>query len=180
VQRVITADLAHWDGRGWVLTQGRAQTPIIGATPTPESPLAGQSVAIERLDTSLDPLRLQVRSLQGFGQNLSWRQISAMLAGGGLDPHARQRLERIRWSHLSTLACNLVTLFAALPFFLLRAPQPLLIPALKAAPIAMSGLVAAAIGSTVSLPGLPVWLSAFIPCLVLLPIAVALYTGVRS
>lgn len=172
VTRVITADKAEWDGKSWVLTKGEARTPsTVGG---------GAATPIERVETSLDPLRLKVRHLQGFGQALGWRQIGRILERGGLDAQARARLERLRWSHLSALACNIVTLLAAMPFFLVRSPGPMMLPALKAAPIAMAGLVATAVGSSAALPGLPAWLSAFVPCLVLLPLSIALYTGVKT
>jgi hypothetical protein len=86
----------------------------------------------------------------------------------------------MRWGRLASLASNFVTLLAALPFFLVRVPQPMIASALKAAPVAIGGLVAAAAAPEIALPGLPVWLGAFVPCLLLLPIAVALFSGLRT
>jgi hypothetical protein len=48
------------------------------------------------------------------------------------------------------------------------------------APIALGGLVASAIASNYAAPGLPTWLGAFIPSMVLLSIAVAVYTAMDS
>lgn len=174
VRRVIGAPSARWDGRGWVLTRGIARTP-------PSEAAAGDAPRpVDRIDSSLDPMGLKVRYLQGFGRSLGWTQISSILRHGGLDERSKQDLDRTRWGRIATLASNFVTLLAALPFFLLRLPQPMLAPALKAAPVAIGGLIAAAAAPEIALPGLPVWLGAFVPCLLLLPIALALFSGLRT
>jgi len=179
--RAISAKLATWDGRGWVLEDGWAE-PLEAPPPTDPrgSPATPSRTRVERIDSSLDPTRLKVMTFEGFGQSLSWRRVDQLLRMGGLDPHARDRLERIRWGRIAALASNFITLTAALPFFLIRAPRPLLIPSLQCAPVALAGLTAAALASTLAIPGLPPWLGAFIPSLVLLPVAIALYTGVRT
>lgn len=179
VLRTIEAARAEWDGSAWRLIDGRAraETNARGAAPPATS---GADAPIDRIDSSLDPTRLKVRYLQGFGQNLSWRQISSMLAEPGIDPRERERLERLRWGRAGALVSNLVTLLAALPFFLRREPGPMIGPALRAAPVALAGLAASAMSATVAVPGLPVALGVFIPALVLLPVAVALHTGIRT
>lgn len=177
VTRTISAERAAWDGSAWVFTKGRAEAePPPGAAPNARP----VSAPIERLDTSLDPTRLKVRYLQGFGQNLSWAQITDMLAEPGIDPRERERLERLRWGRVGALVSNLVTLIAALPFFLLREPKPLIGASLRAAPVALAGLAASAMASAVAIPGLPVALGVFVPALVILPLAVALYSGIKT
>ena len=109
----ITADTARWDGTGWVLENGEYR----GRDDTQPRP-------VERIDTDLDPVRLKVRYLQGFGMNLSSAQITRIVDAGGIDGKARDRLERVRWGRVAGWWCNIVTLMAALPFFLLRLPQP--------------------------------------------------------
>ncbi len=174
VTRVIEADAATWDGRGWALEGGIARTPWAsgagGSAPTP----------IDRLDSTLDPAGLKIRHLQGYARSLGFLQISRILEYTGLDERSRRDLERMRWGRLAGLAGNLVTLLAALPFFLVRLPQPMISASLKAAPVAAGGLVAAAAAPELALPGLPIWLGAFVPCLLLLPIAVALFSGLRT
>lgn len=174
VVRVITADRGVWDGRGWALENGVSR----GRVETTTGRVVQEPVA--RLETTLDPMRLKVRYLQGFGQALSWRQVSAILRHGGLDAAASRRLDLVRWGHVAAMVSGMVTLLAAMPFFLVRVPGPMLWPALKAAPIALAGLVAAALSSTVILPGLPVWLGTFVPSLVLMPLAIALFSGVKT
>lgn len=172
VRRVVTADSAQWTGAGWTLQNGRERDLAPGAdtatTPT------------DFIPTALDPTRIKVKALEGFGQNLSWPQINEIIAHGGLDNDARSRLDRARWGRLATLVSNLATVVAALPFFLKRMPGSMLGSTLRASPIAALGLVAAAAAPAVALPGLPAWLGAFVPCAVLLAIASALFTGIRS
>ncbi|HVZ94922.1 MAG TPA: LptF/LptG family permease [Phycisphaerales bacterium] len=174
VVRTIEADEAVWDGKGWVLTRGLATPETNGSAERPKA------VPIARVDSSLDPTRLKVRYLQGFGQNLSWGQIAELLNDPGIEPREQERLERLRWGRIGALASNLITLVAALPFFLLREPRPMVLPSLKAAPIALAGLAASAMSAVVSVPGLPIAVGVFVPALVLLPVAMALYSGIRT
>lgn len=169
VTGVVTADRGTWDGSGWTLTNAVSR-PTAGGAPTP----------IDRIDTTLDPLGLKVRYLQGFGRNLSWSQISDVLEHTDADDQTSRSLNRARWGRLAAICSNFVTLLAALPFFLLRSPQPMLGAALRAAPVAVGGLVAAAAAPEIALPGLPAALGAFVPCLLLLPVAVALFSGLKT
>jgi hypothetical protein len=52
--------------------------------------------------------------------------------------------------------------------------------AVKAAPIAAGGFAASALAAGASIPGLPVWFGAFLPCLVLLSVAIAMASGVET
>ena len=187
VSRIVSADRAAWDGRAWVLENGRARVTGAGAGGAPDGgdapgggPTGGGGERVERLESSLDPTRLMVHHFEGFGQNLSWGRIGRMIRDGGLDERARQRLERARWGRVGALLSTIVAVMAALPFFLRRAPGPMLVPALRAAPVGAAGLVAAAAAPVLELPGLPVWLGAMIPTLLLAPIAIALLSGVKT
>jgi lipopolysaccharide export system permease protein len=169
IRREVIAEQATWDGGAWVLEGG--------VLIDHERSTRG---VIERVETSLDPTRLKVRYLEGFGQSLGWRQISQILAHGGVDEAARERLQRLRWGRVAGVFSNVITMLATLPFFLTRLPRPMLSASLKAAPIAVAGLVAAAAAPTLAVPGLPVALAAFVPTLLLLPLAIALFSGIRS
>ncbi|MDX2114075.1 MAG: LptF/LptG family permease [Planctomycetota bacterium] len=173
--RTIAAKAARWDGSGWVLEEGVARTPM-----SPDATASARPAAVERLETSLDPARLKVRHLQGFASNLSWRQIDEMLSGGGLDAAARERLNRLRWGRVSGLVSGFVATIGAMALFLVRTPRPMLGPSLRAAPVALAGVGAAAVASSAAVPGLPVWFGAFVPCLVLTSLSIALYTGVET
>ncbi len=170
VTRVVRADSAAWDQNGWVLTNGRASDPSTGMTGLP----------VVRLDTSLDPTRLKIQHLRGFGESLSWGQIGEIIERGGMDGQAIDRLDRVRWGRVASMISNLVVLFAAVPFFLRKLPGPMILAGLRAAPIALLGLVAAGAAPSLPIGGLPVWLGVFIPTLVLLPLAVALFSNVRT
>lgn len=173
--RVITATAARWTPEGWELTNGRATTPAVasdGALAPPQR--------IDRLESDLDPQRLKVRYFQGFAQSLSWGELQGLEAQLPRDSSAAGSLDRVRWGRVAGWVSNLLALWAALPFFLVKAPRPLLGASLKAALVALGGFAATAIASSVSTPGLPVWLGAFVPSMVLLSIAVAVYTGLDT
>ncbi|MCA9309922.1 MAG: LptF/LptG family permease [Phycisphaerales bacterium] len=156
------ADEADWDGSAWVLRN------------------QGAEGTVARVESPLDPMQFRVRHVRGFGQNLSWRQISRMLEQPGLPDTDRERLQRARWGRFGGLISAYLTLIVAIPFFLRRSPGPMLGPSLKAAPVCVLGLAAGAASSAAIFPGLPIWLGAFIPCLILAPFAIALTSGVKS
>ena len=171
VTRTIRAESAVWDGSGWVLEGGRV---------TDFATDAQQNAPIRRVDTALDPTRLKIRHLRGFGESLGWGDISALLKDGGMDEASMQRLDRVRWGRWASMLSNLIVLFAALPFFLRKLPGPMILAGLKAAPVGLLGLVAAGLAPSIPIGGLPVWVGVFIPALVLLPLSVALISSVRT
>lgn len=170
----VTGEEAVWDGSVWRLAGGEMQVIGGGGAGGP------RTEQVEVLATSLDPETLVIRRMTSLAQNLSWVQISDILQRGGLDERARERLERARWGRIASILSNLLALIAALPLFLVRLPQPMLGPALRSAPIMGLGLGAAAVSTSLSLPGLPVWLGVFVPSLLLAPIAIVMVTGIRS
>lgn len=183
VARIVSADTATWDGKGWTLDHGRAWSPAAfansAAQPDPASESA-RSTPIDRIDSSLDPTTIKVRALSAFGETLSLRQLTNVSQSGALPKPALQRIDRLKWGRMAGWLGNLVTLFAVLPLFLLRTPAPMIGASLKAAPLLAAGLAASAAGAGLALPGLPVWLGAFVPCLLLVPVAIALFTGMRT
>lgn len=171
VASTVRADAGVWDGRVWRLENGVRETP---------TPTGTQREPVSVLSTSLDPQRILVRFQTSFARGLGWTQIGQILRTGGLDSTTAARLERQRWGRLGGIASNILTLLIAIPFFLRRAPGAMLQSTLKAAPIALAGLAASAAAPILALPGLPAWLAAFVPSLLLLPVAIAMLTGVRS
>lgn len=172
--RIVSAERAVWDGSGWNLVDGRATmyAPVSGGAPT--------TIGVERVVTSFDPTRIKIYELEGYEQNLGWLQITRILRDGGVDPMRRRSLEQARWGRMAAVVSNVITVLCAMPFFLRRMPGPMMGAALKASPIAVGGLLAAAAAPAVSLPGLPAWLSAFVPALLLAPIGIALFSGLRT
>lgn len=167
----ISADVATWNpsNRAWTLDNGvRTQLPGLVGT------------RAHAVSSTLQPEQLRVRHMSGLAQSLGWVQLGRLIADPGLAEQEAKRLEQIRWGRVSALIANLLTLVAALPFFLRRTPEPMLGPSLRALPIGLAGLIAAAVATNLSLPGLPVWLSAAVPSLILAPLALALFTSIRS
>jgi lipopolysaccharide export LptBFGC system permease protein LptF len=171
VTQRIVAPRAQWAGDHWALQRGVSIDP--GATPPVATP-------IERIDSPLGPERLKIRHLEGFSGYLSWGQVSRVLGSGGVDNEQRAFLNRARWGRIAMLASNMLTLLAAMPFFLVRMPQPMLGPAMRALPIAGAGLAAAALAPVVALPGVPAPIAAFVPAAVLAPLAIGLFAGMKS
>jgi len=174
VLRRIEADSAEWDGRRWALRRAveeRAGRPA--AAPLP---------ADFALATDLDPTSVLVRRVRGYGQNLSWREIGQTLDVGeaSIDPGERRRLETIRWGRPALLATNLLGLVIALPFFLRRTPGNMAAQALKCAPVVLAAMVGGAVGAAAPLQGVPPQIGVFIPTLVLLPVAIAAVSLVRT
>lgn len=173
LEQVVQATTAAWDGSAWALEDGRAAPPGVPLT-------EGAGVVVERIASPLDPTRLQVRHLQGFGESLAWGQITRILRDGGLDERAAERLDRVRWGRVASMVSNLVTLVAALAFFLKRLPTTMVTASLQAAPVGLLGLLAAGAAPSMPIGGLPVWAGVFLPTLILLPLAIALFSGVKT
>ncbi len=168
--RRIRAERAVWDGSGWTLEEGLAESDP-GVKPQP----------LARIETDLDPTAILVSQIQGYGQSLSWRQIAHTLRrAGGVEPSLRERLDRVRFGRLSAMTCNLLAVVIALPFFLLREPRNMVAQSLKCAPLALAALLGSAIGSAAPLPGLPTWLGVFMPALALLPISIWALASIRT
>lgn len=180
--RRVHAPAAEWSDGGWTLADATVEARRTeGAGAEPGAPRA------LRIETDLDPTAMTMRRFEGFSQNLSWAQATRMLERinrlGLATEEAResaQRLERIRFGRVSIMACNLLTLAICLPFFLTRAPQNMLIPSLKAAPLAIVALVGAVLGVSTPVPGLPAAVAVFIPALVLLPVTIAMASTIKT
>lgn len=181
VRSVIVADRARWSDGEWVLENGVRQA-VSTRREGQERPDRAQAapVPVERFESRLSPERIRVRYLTGLAENLSFRQLGSIIEGGGLGDEKIADLQRIRYGRYAALLASLLTLMATLPCFLVRTPGPMLKPALRAAPVALIGLGAAAAATTLPMPGLPEWLGPFLPGLIVLPLAIALYSSIRS
>ncbi len=172
--RIITAASARWKDSMWILVQGKVKPFGVVATPEPIATLA----------TNLDPTTLRLRRFASYRASLSFAQTTEMLSqrepGGGDNGGRDEELERIRLGRFGAVACNLLALAVCLPFFLRREPIGMVIPALKSAPLAVVALMGGVLGASAAIPALPPVLSVFVPAIVLLPIAIASVTSVRS
>jgi len=169
VIRRITADTATWTGSAWALENGVAETPD------------GERSTVDAVATDLDPTVVLIKRIEGFGQNLSWRQISAALNQPvPVSDQTRRDLNTIRYGRLAIMAGNILVLCINLPFFLMREPRGMLKQTLKVAPIGAIALIGTIIAVAAPPPGLPVWVGAMIPILILTPIAIATASNLRT
>lgn len=175
VQARVVAEAARWEGGAWVFENGRR---VDARVATSAASNVGQP--IERLETSLNPEVLVAKRFEGYGNNLSSRQIGAMFEGAPMDSATRERFERVRWGRYATLLGNVLALVLVLPFFLVREPRAMMGQTLKAAPIAGLALGASAFAPAFALPGVPPQIGVFAAALVLLPLALAAAVSVRT
>jgi lipopolysaccharide export LptBFGC system permease protein LptF len=171
----IVADRAAWADGAWILEGGRAVDASVSSSATP-----GLGTAVERVETSLNPEVLVAKRFEGYGNNLSSRQIGAMFEGSPMDAPTRDRFERVRWGRYATLTGNLLALVLVLPFFMVREPRAMMDQTLKAAPIAGIALGASAFAPSFALGGVPPQIGVFAAALVLLPLALAAAVSVRT
>lgn len=177
--RRITAPAAHWDGLGWSLTNGVAESR--------EDSASGQRVttrSIARLETDLDPTALRLRRFEGYANHLSTPQLSQLLTRLRAQPRPPEQrieqLERIRAGRPASMLSNLLMLVIVLPFFVRREPTNMLTQSLKCAPAALAAVSATLVATTASIPGLPPSVSVFIPACILIPLAIASFSGIKT
>jgi len=174
-ERRIDADRAVWDpaGEAWVL-----QNPIIEDRSGAPQPRTQDTL---RVSTSLSPDAIRLRVFKRYQNLLSIGQVSTMLRQDETStPESRARLQRIMWGRISVMFCNVLTLLIAVPFFVTREPRPVVLQALKCAPITVGALVLGVVGSSTEIPGVPPGLGAFVPVLVLLPAAIASLSAMKT
>lgn len=195
--RVIRADRATYRDGGWILENGLAEprASVLEASgpggqgpgeqgpntqTVPGTPRGGLT-PVDRVQTSIDPTRLRMERFRSFQHALSFRQVSEMLSREGLlDEQSRAQLERIRWGRFAVMLSNILTLLIAMPFFVTRVPENMLIQSLKCAPVAVIAMMGGVLGASAELPGLPPALGVFVPTLILIPVAIATVTSVRT
>lgn len=188
--RTITATRAIWRDGGWDLENGIAESRSSQSAPRER---------VARIETDLNPMALKIARFSGYSQSLSWSQISEMIRRPELldlnaeskDPDAaavgtaarEQRmdeLQRIRFGRIAIMLCNILALLVVTPFFLRREPTNMILESIKAAPLAVVGVMGGVLGASAAIPGLPAQVGVFVPALVLLPLAIAAVTSVRT
>lgn len=169
--RAIRADAARWDGSGWVLENGRAESRTAH----------GGAAAVDRIESGLDPTQIRLNRYKAYRNCLSFGQTGRMLERRSmLDERTIAELQRIRWGRVSVWMCNLLTLALAMPFFVTREPVNMLRQSLKCAPISLAALMGGVLGSSAAIPGLPPAVGVFIPVMILLPAAIAVGSSMKT
>lgn len=132
------------------------------------------------LETDLEPATLLFNRFASFSQSLSWLQIGEMLDSPRLKPEMREKLERIRWGRVSTMFSAVLSLLITMPFFLMREPRNMLLQSLKCAPVGIISLMGGVLLSAMPVPGLPAGFAVFLPVVILLPVAIATLSSIRT
>jgi lipopolysaccharide export system permease protein len=175
--RRITASEASWDGSSWILANGQIEDRRQGVGNPRPDPLA-------RLQSDLDPTIMRMRRFEGYASNLSFRQLTELIDRSRASPLARperlDELTRYQLGRFGIMACNLLTLLACLPFFLKREPTNMLAQSLRCAPAAIGSLMGAFFGTAAALPGLPPEVSVFVPVMILIPLAIAAMSAIKT
>ena len=177
-RRLITAERAEWADGAW-----RFDPPAHVEDRGPKGNQLGQ---IESIETDLDPNAIRMRRYEGYAGSLGFGQLTEMirakrrLGQTTADRHRIAELQRLRFGRFALLAANLLTLMVCIPFFLTRVPTSMVAQSLRCAPVAVIGLLGGVLGSATSVPGAPAVIGVFIPVLVLVPIAIATSTAIRT
>lgn len=176
MSRRIAASRAVWGGDAWVLEEGVVESRAADG--------AMRVDPISRLETDLDPIALRLRRFEGYANNLSTPQVGELLSKLKSAPQPPlQRidsLERNIAGRAAAAACNMLAMLVCLPFFLRREPTNMLTQAIKCAPVAIIALMGAQLSAAASVPGLPPQISVFVPAMVLVPLAIAAVSNVRT
>jgi len=177
-RRLIAAEHAVWSDGAWRFDPP-ARVEELGA----ESERIGQ---IESIETDLEPNVIRMRRYEGYAGSLGFGQLTEMikakrrLGRTSADRRRIDELQRLRFGRFALLAANLLTLIVCIPFFLTRVPTNMVAQSLRCAPVAVIGLLGGVLGSAAPIPGAPAVIGVFIPVLVLVPIAIATSTAIRT
>jgi lipopolysaccharide export LptBFGC system permease protein LptF len=176
--RRVSAAKAVWEpaSNAWRLTEAR----VIALRDDDRGDAAAAAPAqnIELYSTSITPQVLIVRHHGQFASMLSMEQIRAMLAMPGITDVAS--LKRHLYSRFAGVLIDLLVLLISLPAFLLREPSNLLIQSVSCAVMSIPAIIGAAIGMMMQLPGIPPAVGVFLPALVLIPVAMARLTTIKT
>jgi lipopolysaccharide export LptBFGC system permease protein LptF len=171
----VSAERATWsEERGaWMLEGGER----IGRRSSGGEGVDAPAAAVAEFATDLSPEAIRVRKFTQYAQMLSLSQIRRMREQGGVDPDLLSRLTYVR---LGTVGLNLLVLAASLPFLLLREPANLLRQGILCAAFAVPASLGSLVAMNLALPGLPPAVAVFLPCAILLPVALARLGSVRT
>ena len=178
--RRISAERATWDEtrRAWRLEQGMAVEGGDAGGAAGADGAALQRTPLDAYPSEFSPETLTVRRYAQFAGMLSLAQISEMLQS----PEAAdaRTLTRYRFSRFSSVLVNMLVLVITLPSFLLREPANLMRQSVLCAAMAIPCLFGAVLGMMADLPGIPAAAGVFLPAFVLIPVALARLTFIRT
>ncbi|MEX2673147.1 MAG: LptF/LptG family permease [Phycisphaeraceae bacterium] len=176
----ITADRAVWDDdrKGWSLSNGIS---VQRETSNPAEPdlTTRRADPIDFIASDLDPVSIVQRERARFRQFLSTKQLDQLIERSALlDPG---ELRRIKHSRFSMVVVNMLILGMALPFFLLRSPQNMLMQVVKVAPLCIGAWGGGFLMMQIAAPGnIAPAVIAWLPVAIYTPIAIYLMDAIES
>ncbi|MDX1565861.1 MAG: LptF/LptG family permease [Phycisphaeraceae bacterium] len=177
----IEARSARWSQRrhGWELVEGRRirLKPATGGRSPPE-----QSKRIEPVDflqTDLTPRVALMHYRARFRNFLSMGQLNDLIANPPKVVDVAD-LQRIRHARFSQLIINLLVMAIGIPFFMVRFPRNMFVPAIKALGLALGTWAFAIVMIQVGPGGLPPAMAAWLPVIVCLPLAYYMLDSVET
>ena len=162
----ITATSASWnpDAEAWELENAQ----ILGTAAASDGRVAVRA-GIDRWETDLSPRKLLARRSANFAQMLSISQLRAMRDEGASNDGG---LDRVIFGRFSGALVNLLVMAIVTPFFLIRtASANMLVQCAKASALTIPILIGTLAATSISLTGIPPGVGAFLPVVLLLPIA---------
>ncbi|MCZ6837112.1 MAG: LptF/LptG family permease [Planctomycetota bacterium] len=176
----ILADKAVWDTsrRGWRLEGGQAIIAVdLNETQSDE---VVQRETIDFYASEISPELLTVRRYAQFAGMLSLAQIREMLSTPGATDDSTRTLTRYRFSRFSSVLVNILVMVLTLPCFLLREPSNLMRQSVICASLAVPFMFGAALGMMADIPGFSPVAGVFLPIFILVPIALARVTMMKT
>jgi lipopolysaccharide export system permease protein len=181
--RRITATRATWSKGGWTLEGGRAQRYEALASPAGLGNSRAGADVVEVIETDLDPTTLTLLRYESFGQNISTAHLGQLIRSykaKGAPQDRIDALNRIRFGRVTVIASSILALLVCMPFFLRRTPTNMVLQSAYCAPVAIITVMGSTLGASANIPGIPPLLGALIPVMVLIPLAVAAMSSVRT
>jgi lipopolysaccharide export LptBFGC system permease protein LptF len=159
----------------WLLTDG-VQVEVIHSGEQGTTAMRPQPV--ERFATDLSPNLLTIRRFGQFTSMLSSSQIGDMLESP--DVREADTLLRSRYARWATALVNVLIIMIALPFFMHREPVKLLSRTFVCILLVVPLYLVVGTFMLIPLPGISPALGAFLPVIVLLPVAMARFGWIRT
>jgi lipopolysaccharide export LptBFGC system permease protein LptF len=162
----ITSPSAVWNPeiQAWELENAE----ILGTAAANEGRMALRE-KIDRWETDLSPRKLLARRNANFAQMLSISQLRAMRDEGASTDGG---IDRVIFGRFSGALVNLLVMAIVTPFFLIRtASTNMLLQCVKASLLAIPVLIGTLAATSVAITGIPPGVGAFLPVVLLLPIA---------
>lgn len=169
----ISATQALWDEQrgGWELIGGKAIRSYTEPVARAETFQTQRTDDEDFIHSDLSPDTIMLREKERFRQMLSTWQVTQLIEQPGAVSTQLPDLLRLRHSRFSMVVVNMLIVMMGLPYFLLRSPEPLLLPAIRAAMLCVPAWAGGFVMHQISVETLPPAAIAWLPVAIYLPIA---------